>query len=77
MANWEDIMNNHLTMVWGRWLCYAANAERRRREEEEVERRPGVRPLVVRGVVPEPPRFLHWERPREENFYIHLVRGEE
>ena len=40
-----------------------------------MERRPGVRPLVVKGVVPEPPRFLHWERPREENFYRHLARG--
>ena len=68
-------MNNHLIMGRGRWLCYAANAERRRREEEEAERRPGVRPLVVRGVVPEPPRFLCWERPREENFYRHLARG--
>ena len=41
MANWEDIMNNHLTMSRGRCLCYAANAERRMRESEEVERRPG------------------------------------
>ena len=41
-------MNNHLTMGRGRWLCYAANVERRRREGEEAERRPGVRPLVVR-----------------------------
>ena len=36
MANWEDIMNNFLTMGRGRWLCYAANAERRQRENEEV-----------------------------------------
>ena len=50
-------MNNGLTMGRGRWLCYAANAERRMRESEEVERRPGARPLVGRGVGPEPPRF--------------------
>ena len=52
MANWEDIMNNRITMGRGRWLCYAANAERRMRESEEVDRRPGARPLVGRGVGP-------------------------
>ena len=46
MANWEDIMSNCITMGWGRWLCYAINAERRQMENEELERRPGVRPLV-------------------------------
>ena len=51
-------MNNRLTMGRGRWLCYAANAERRRREDEESERRPGVRPLVGRGVGPETPKIL-------------------
>ena len=50
MAEWEDIINNHLTMGRGRWLTYAANAERRWREEEE--RRPGARPLTGRGVRP-------------------------
>ena len=68
-------MNNCLTMGRGRWLCYAANAERRRRENEELERRPGLRPLVGRGVGPEPLRFLSWERPWEENFHRHLARG--
>ena len=41
MTSWEDIMNNCLTMGRGRWLCYAANAERRKREIEEMERRTG------------------------------------
>ena len=54
MANWEDIMNNHLTMGRGRWLYYAANAERRMRESEGVERRPGARPLVGREWGPNP-----------------------
>ena len=40
-----------------------------------MERRPGARPLVGRGVGPEPPRFLRWDMPREENFHIFLVRG--
>ena len=48
MADWEDIINNRLTMGRLRWLTYAANAERRRREDEE-ERRPGARPLTGRG----------------------------
>ena len=75
MANWEDIMSNWLTMSRSRWLCYSANAERRRRESEEVERRPGTRPLVGRGVGPKPPRFLNQERLWEENFHITLARG--
>ena len=69
MASWEDIMNNRLAMGRGRWLCHAANAERRRRESEELERRPGARPLVGKGVGPEPPRFLSWEMPQEENVH--------
>ena len=75
MANWEDIMENHITMGRGRWLCYASNAERRRRESEELEGRPGTRPLVGRGVGPKPPRFLHWERLQEENFHRTMARG--
>ena len=75
MANWEDIMNNHLTMGRGRWLCCAANAERRMRKSEEVERRPGARPLVGMGMGPKPPRFLSWERPQEENFHRFVARG--
>ena len=56
-----------------RWITYAANVERRQREEEE--RRPGARPLAGRGVGPKPPRFLHWERLREENFQGVMQRG--
>ena len=52
MANWDDIMNNRLTMGRLRQLCYATNAERRRRENEEEERRPGTRPLLGRGLGP-------------------------
>ena len=73
MAEWEDIINNRLTMGRGRSLTYAANAERRQREEEE--RRPGARPLAGRGVGPKPPRFLQWERLREENFQRTMQRG--
>ena len=75
MANWDDIMSNCLMMGRSRQLCYAANAERRRRESEEVERRPGTRPLIGRGVGPIPPRFLSWERLWEENFHVTLARG--
>ena len=75
MANWDDIINNHLTMGRSRQLCYAANAERRRRESEEEERRPGTKPLIGRGVGPVPPRFLHWERLQEENFDFSTARG--
>ena len=59
----------------GRWLCYAANVERRQRESEETERKPGARPLVGRGVGPKPPRFLQWERLWEENFQRTMQRG--
>ena len=58
-----------------RWLCYAINAERRRIENEESEGRPGVRPLVDGRVGPEPMRVASWERPQEENFTRHWVRG--
>ena len=75
MAEWDDIINNCLTMGRGRWLCYAANMERRQRESEDPERRPGVRPLVGRGFRPKPPRFLQWERLKEENFQRTMQRG--
>ena len=67
-------MNNHLTMGRGRWLCYDINAERRRIENEELERRPGAKPLVDGRVGLAIQRFLSWERPREENFNRHWVR---
>ena len=68
-------MNNCLTMGRGRWLCYAINEERRRRENEESERRPGVRPMVDGRVWPKPLRLVSWERPQEENVNRHWVRG--
>ena len=42
MANWDDFTNNRLTMGRSRWLCYGLNADRRR--QEEMKRRPGIRP---------------------------------
>ena len=68
MANWDNIMNNRLTMGRARQLCYAQNAERRRREEEE-EGRPGAIPLIGRGIRLIIPRFQHWDGFWEENFY--------
>ena len=72
MAEWDDIINNCLTMGRGRWLTYAANAERWREEEE---RRPGARPLAGRGERPKPPRFIQWEKVREKNFQWTMQRG--
>ena len=50
-------MNNHIIMGQGRWLCYIINVERRRIENEELERRTGVRPLVDGRVGPTPPKI--------------------
>ena len=33
-------------------ICYALNTARRRRENGEEERRPGVMPLIGRGIRP-------------------------
>ena len=74
MAEWDDIINNHLTMGRARWLTYATNAERRRENEEE-ERRPGARPLAGRGERPKLPRIAQGERLREENFQRVMQRG--
>ena len=63
MAEWDDIINNHLTMGRGRWLCYAANVGRRQRDSEETERRPGARPLVGRGLGPNLQDFAVGEAP--------------
>ena len=41
MANWDDIINNYITMGRARIQCYELNLARRRREEELEERRPG------------------------------------
>ena len=72
MANWEAIVNNRLTMGRSRWLCYGINKERRRRENEELEGRLGVR-LSIDGRG-ESPRVESCERLRMENFIRHWVR---
>ena len=64
MANWDDIINNRLTMGRSSWLCYGLNEERRRQEQEEREGRPGVRP-VSNGQ-----GHIH-----RENFHIYRILG--
>ena len=56
MADWDDIINNQLTMGRSRLLAYAMNAERRRRENGE-ERRLGLIPPAGRGIRHVVPRF--------------------
>ena len=58
-----------------RQLCYAANAERRKRENEEEERRPGTRPLLVGGLGPYLQDCYNGKRLWEENFYLNTARG--
>ena len=41
MADWDDIINNRITMGCAKLLCHALNAARRRREEGIEEWRPG------------------------------------
>ena len=75
MANWDDIINNRLTMGRVRQLCYAMNAARRRRENGEQERRPGVMPLLGRGIRPVVLQFQHWDGFPEENYnYNYSIR---
>ena len=61
MADWDDIVNNRITMEHARQLCYALNAARRRRDEG-IEWRPGVNPFLGRGIRHVVPIFVHWER---------------
>ena len=58
-----------------RHLCYALNALRRRREAGEEERRPGIIPLIGRGIRHVVPRINHWERVPGENNYGYNARG--
>ena len=60
-----------------RHLCYVLNAARRRRENGEEERRPGVMPLIGRGIRPVVPWFQHWDRvPGGNNYnYNYSTRG--
>ena len=69
MTNWDDIMNNRITMGQVRQLYYALNAARWRRENGEEERRPGVMPLIGRGIRPVVPQFQHWDRVPGGNNY--------
>ena len=45
MADWDDIVNNRITIGYARVLCFALNAAKRRREEGIEEWRPGVNPF--------------------------------
>ena len=78
MADWDDIINNRLTMGRSRPLIYALNAAQRRRENGEEERRPGLIPPAGRGIRPvvEVPRFEHFGGFQEENYYLdNTARG--
>ena len=45
-------------------------------KNEGEERRPGVMPLLDRGIRPMVPRFQQWEGLREEDFYLYnMARG--
>ena len=74
MADWDDIINNQITMGRPRHLCYALNAMRRREAGEE-ERRPRVIPLIGRGIRPIVPRFNHCERALGGNNLGYCARG--
>ena len=75
MADWDDIINNWLTMGRSRLLMYAMNAERRRRENGD-EWRPGLIPPAGKGIRPVVPRFEHFGGFQEENFYLdNTARG--
>ena len=56
-------------MGHARHLCYVLNAARRRRENGEEERRPGVMPLIGRGIRPVVLHFQHWDRVLGGNNY--------
>ena len=78
MADWDDIINNRLTMGRLRPLIYALNAARRRRENGEEERRSGLIPSAGRGTRPVVvvPRFEHFGGFQEENYYLdNTARG--
>ena len=76
MANWDDVINNQLTMGRSRPLIYALNVTQRRRENGEEERRPGLIPPAGRGIRPVVPRFEHFGGFQEENFYLNnMARG--
>ena len=75
MANWDSVINNRVTMGRVRSLCLAMNTLRRRREEGEEERRPGVIPFLGRGIVPVEPNLNQQERVPGRNGNINMARG--
>ena len=75
MVNGDSIINNRVTMGRVRPLCLAMNALRRRREEGQEERRPGVIPFLGRGIVPVEPRLNQQERVPGRNANINTARG--
>ena len=75
MANWEDVINVRIIMGRVRPLFIAVNALRRRREEGQEERRPGVIPFLGRGIVLADPRSNQQERVPGRNSTINTVRG--
>ena len=74
MTNWDDIINNRITMGRARHLCYVLNVAQRRREEEMEERRLGINPLIGRGIRPMVPRFNHWEGVPGNNNYRYAAQ---
>ena len=75
MVNWDDVINNRITMGRARPLCLAMNALRRRRETGEEERRPKVIPFLGRGIVPVEQRENQQEWVPGRNDIINRARG--
>ena len=59
-----------------RHLCYALNATRRRWEEGIEERRPGINPLIGRGIRPIVLRFNHGKGSWEKIIMVIMLDGE-
>ena len=77
MADWDNIINNRLTMGRSRPLVYALNTAQGRRENGE-EKRLGLIPPAGRGIRPVVvvPRFEHFGGFQEENYYLdNTARG--
>ena len=75
MADWDNIINNRITMGHAKSLCYAFNAARRRRKEGIEEWRPGVNSFLERGISPVVPRFIHWERVLGNSNNVNMAQG--
>ena len=71
MGDWNEIIMGRSSMRRARPLILVMNALRR--QEEEMERRPGINPGKGRGVNT---RFRNWERvPRRENANMFMGRS--